>query len=1158
MYADEPSRFLAYVPGTPLVNNQNPYWVYASLSNAAWWFPRWHTYWARTVDYICLLLSLVLASMLMVCTQWNGKLDVLWVSPRRWQRGVGLVELGIYALRLYFDALRLLAHRITYIIIFCSFWYIRLLLVFLHAAFMAVRYWLYRRYGDLRDGYTHTTHRIRDPFRKLKLAVPEYYDAPHHGHIKAAIGRSTADDTINDFASDHKYTIYSVQKSRRDVKFGLRGSLDRRFPIDTHSRGVSTDPIPKKPMFKMMNVDYYLDFLEYLWMDAPFFMYTFTPPTPVGESDEFKWTVINNEIHMEVTGGATYQHQLWDWSPDHITAQYPGFGIIYNVDTIRVATCWSVILLTPKHRYYSDVLVPSMTLKRRQLSRIEHTFMTRSQLLPPVETIVMYSSPSSHTLMLAAPGEYTSIEISAEVSNVLRARGLHDNMRPQDIHTRLSNVYGKASNFVSELIYTRFPLDRVMLPGDLTPLKLEAKDVNYHATPLPSDGPDPKTRDIAKIIGPTIIVGACAPALSRANDSWTIKQRVQDTSTQKPLPEEWLPFIDEFTRMIAPVRIAPIELPEIESRAMDEAKRKRISEASALFPSVQGSNSVEIRSNQKKESYAAQKPPRNISTVHDKHYLNLSRFTLPLAALIKEQKWYVFGKHPDVVAERIYECVAPSKVAIETDYSRFDGTHSHACYLIEERIMLAAFDEKYHLDIRDIYSQMRAARANTSYGIYYELLGTRISGSADTSIGNTNINAVINFIDARINGMTPFQAKWHLGAYGGDDGVTPDPFPTIEHTAAQIGLRLRMTERKAGQHITMLARVYPNAWATPRHMADVRRVLSRYHLSVRPKEASNFQELVDRATGHLVTDPNTPLLSNLSRCVLRINDGKMAGAPDSYSVKQYEGKNTYTVDFLGEQPLCCELLGCTTQELKDYIQLVEDVDTYVKFIALPQLSPVKAVPPPEPGTTQSGIVQDPTDDKRAAKIERLDPKNFEIIASTNYSPPESTFADLRKYYARIPKLPGVRRFVDATAGFGVDFALVHPLVDCPTFAIEQDPDHYPLLCRNLTTYQHRKEHAVSIIFGDSVKFGFVKGDVVFLDPVWDRNRKSLRYGGVDVCDTIVKIITLESYVILRTPVQWVLPKTLIDLYTTRKKPEPFRVTVNGKQVFKMYTFGPPG
>jgi len=199
----------------------------------------------------------------------------------------------------------------------------------------------------------------------------------------------------------------------------------------------------------------------------------------------------------------------------------------------------------------------------------------------------------------------------------------------------------------------------------------------------------------------------------------------------------------------------------------------------------------------------------------------------------------------------------------------------HALYMAELSLMRRIFDPRYHAQLTRVFTTMLWMRARTTEGIYYETDGSRLSGAADTSVGNTFDNALVAFCALRSKGFTKAEAWDKLGVYGGDDGLSADIDPAhYDSIAADFGLRLKATRKDRGEQVGFLGRNYLDPWHSEgESIVDVQRQFRKFHMfpgrdtivAGRPMVG-----LIGKALGFLALDADTPGVAELSRTVLRL------------------------------------------------------------------------------------------------------------------------------------------------------------------------------------------------------------------------------------------------------------------------------------------------
>jgi hypothetical protein len=295
---------------------------------------------------------------------------------------------------------------------------------------------------------------------------------------------------------------------------------------------------------------------------------------------------------------------------------------------------------------------------------------------------------------------------------------------------------------------------------------------------------------------------------------------------------------------------------------------------------------------------------------------------------------------------------------VETDFSRFDGTHSHAFYKhLELRLLKRAFNPADHPTLLNVHRQMTEAQARTSWGVKYNPDGSRASGAADTSVMNTVDNAYVAYCVFRKMGYSPEEAWAALGLYGGDDGITPDADPAVyEKVCADLGLSLKAKRSDPNLPCTFLGRVFPRPAASPANMADLPRQLGKVHLHHAPRVPDPGLALYGKAVGHLLFDPNTPVLAAWGRMILRLfPHHRPATVPEHY-LSYVARENVQGIDpqLIPSEEVMMEV---ATQVLGVEASVIRAYESHLASItSISQLQPLRSVPVelPPTGTVLGG------------------------------------------------------------------------------------------------------------------------------------------------------------------------------------------------------------
>jgi len=295
-----------------------------------------------------------------------------------------------------------------------------------------------------------------------------------------------------------------------------------------------------------------------------------------------------------------------------------------------------------------------------------------------------------------------------------------------------------------------------------------------------------------------------------------------------------------------------------------------------------------FKSFQKKECYGMPKPPRNITTLPSTTKVEYSRYMYALANYVKEAEhieWYAFSRTPRQVAERITDILANAEWAVPSDFSKFDGTISDIVRELERMILRRAFHPSCVAEVLDLHSNQFNKTGLTRFYVKYLSGTSRASGSPETSIFNTIVNAFIAYATWRLSKVDgeyvePDVAWSKLGVYGGDDGLTPDiDSDMYEKTAKMFGLQLTTeTIMRGDLGIVFLSRFYTSdVWfGDPNSCCDLRRQLGKFHTTVKLQGVVPVEKLLEKSRAFYLTDRNSPILGQLVSKAIELNGGAPA------------------------------------------------------------------------------------------------------------------------------------------------------------------------------------------------------------------------------------------------------------------------------------------
>jgi hypothetical protein len=703
---------------------------------------------------------------------------------------------------------------------------------------------------------------LRQEFREMRF--PHYKPNPRHSHGLCAANRTAADDALNTLVVGAGFVPYSVGMSTRDVRNKVEG---QRIFFGAKDLAMNAYITPVRPhhVFKFLDTDYYCDMSAYARSGNHMMIYTAVPTMAGGDIQDGFFKIENNVIHTYIDGGAHYEHQVWDYSTDHVIFHYWWGSQVYLVE--------STVTDDPERRLVGLFHVrtvwgpwawclPGFQLERR---KFEHGGMNY---------VRTYHRTKGLIVSISKPGSEISVTLREIVYRAILTR-IASAPKPllSDIEkiTRTEKVPDPSN--VAALLYSWWPMlkqaaGKIQMDGG----RFSDEDGAIHYQPLGTnifeDG-----KPMGRIIGPQLCTGNVMPVRSQNSDESCIKHRVLDKVNRvRCWPSKYKAYSSEFAQLLVPDHLIGTGVPwateEVVARQSRATQMRQFLAATNFFWMFR----MIVSSFQKAETYPKYAAPRNISTVNADHRHRYSGYIYPITEyLLKPQRWYAFAKSPDAIARSVHDLASSSEWLIPTDYTAWDGTHSEPLCKFEKMIGRRFLAPTYHEEWDELVMQQYQATGFTTHGIRYNTGFSRLSGSADTSAFNSLDNALIAYFVLREQGNDRETAWNKLGLYGGDDGLTPDVDPECYvRTTKELGHELKATVVSNGDTVPFLGRLYLDAWVSPNSVIDIQRQARRLHLTNSPATVPDIVCLQRKAEGLLVTDNNTPLISHWANAVLRV------------------------------------------------------------------------------------------------------------------------------------------------------------------------------------------------------------------------------------------------------------------------------------------------
>jgi len=164
-----------------------------------------------------------------------------------------------------------------------------------------------------------------------------------HPHKEAAEERNSATASMIQAITSAGLIPYVVSPSAREDE--LLGQREFYSLADFAIRP-RDDEIPEKACFMMTDVDYYVEWEEWLRYGHPVLMYTFSPESVADVVKNGHFVICDDYVEYHVDGGKTVVHRVWDYNQDvmYIKLRRPSFSWIswrmHPYRCIKQNLCW--------------------------------------------------------------------------------------------------------------------------------------------------------------------------------------------------------------------------------------------------------------------------------------------------------------------------------------------------------------------------------------------------------------------------------------------------------------------------------------------------------------------------------------------------------------------------------------------------------------------------------------------------------------------------------------------------------------------------------------------------------------------------------------------------------------------------------------------------
>lgn len=762
-----------------------------------------------------------------------------------------------------------------------------------------MRDWILRATMKAHPDYASNVAHIRtchiSSCRRLSTRIWKADEDSNPHSIDAKV-RSVGEALIREASKG--YNLFDVQKSNGSVL----GSSEIHDPIDTPQQ--PSGQMQDAEAFRLIDVDYYINMPQVMGYFKPMYIYTMVPHYANFSDGAHSYYVdTKHKVHWSAHCGYTAAHEIWNYGPDFITTSaghwyWPKATCVYKVMKFSLIRSRAVIILVPWYYvpwycyYFTSCLYRTMDNGTATLQRVKfvnkgskHQWIAY-RLKTPTGEYVNIAAANQNSASIQVPQERFSLCID-------HARIASGNTVPEHTVTRvvddsehdmiLLTTYAKEHNLYNhqlDTIHLGVGLFEPKVGKFGAECKCDAHDKVCDREP--DSNPMICDKHIgSKEIKPSVTVSGSSVMLPipRANPSVCAIERTKAGATTSQRERINVPQHDAHARF-NPIVMAKFNdfvkylmerLPKHEPLTLEQVLERvapKYKDATReAWPREIGPHCRMIDQFIKSEVYVERKDARLISPLHIDVQSKLYAYTYALQDALHSVPWFAFGRPLGELANHISEMSKNKHYAIETDFSRFDGTITTGMRQLELLIYQAYFPtHKEHVTELHGYTYNLIARSHQ--GAKTNTGSSRCSGAADTCLMNSLMNAYVAYLT--------FNDKFDgLGVVGGDDGLFFTNRQTdsvaFQRNAANCGFKIKCVVKDLYSKdctYTFLARTFVPG--SPNSCCDVLRTLTKVHIlgraGIPAKElpARRYSKLFSL----LQNDEGTPLVGDVLKDAL--------------------------------------------------------------------------------------------------------------------------------------------------------------------------------------------------------------------------------------------------------------------------------------------------
>lgn len=462
-----------------------------------------------------------------------------------------------------------------------------------------------------------------------------------------------------------------------------------------------------------------------------------------------------------------------------------------------------------------------------------------------------------------------------------------------------------------------------------------------------------RTRPLGKVLPSLYEHDSVIYAVNKSAEVTIVCDRVKKFIHEEgfdPGPE-YKAYMNEFVQCLIPIEDMHSGAPDDEQVVLDRQNRptqKLGYEQIAQLPDILNVAKDELF--QKNEVYPELKCPRGIINPNAGKRVITASYIYPLTAYLKTHSLhgvYGFGdaKYLDESMRSLEESDGGLGKYL-TDGEKMDATINTFSRKFENAIGKRFFAKEHHDTFDEMHeAQYKDKEPKSKFGTKVDLKDSRRSGEGGTSTWNTLYMAFVFFCWLRENDRGVKESFDLIGLVGGDDGaiVAHESSQSLIATALELGIRLKVQKVADSDPWEFLG--ITKIPGLSLYAPDVVRFSSK--ISYSPTRGVPVEQVLYRKCEPYVRlYPNTPLVGNMCRAVVRILESKgfkvdkrydeLCRSGSGYVITMLEGEQlggpTSAWEYELLENMVAQKLGLSLVTLRD---ACDKYDKAVKFSDFP-------------------------------------------------------------------------------------------------------------------------------------------------------------------------------------------------------------------------------